>query len=74
MQSWATLGERRQESDAGAPDSRLRGWNFVLGAMPSVGKIPLARSVRLSVFLSAVHMIKILPTSVRSTPHPRALA
>ena len=40
MQSCATLGERKQESDTGTPDSRLRGWDFVLGGHSECWKDP----------------------------------
>ena len=79
MWGWVALGERRQETDVRALDARLRGGDFVLEAALSVGKIPLANSVCSSVCLSVClflcllgHVIKILPSSVRSAPYPRA--
>lgn len=70
-----TRGEEAGDSDVRALDARLRGGDFILEATLSVGKILLANSMCLSVHLFLCllgHVIKILPSFVRSAPYPRA--
>lgn len=70
-----TRGEEAGDSNVRGLDARLRGRDFVLEVALSVGKILLANSMCLSVHLFLCllgHVIKILPSFVRSTPYPRA--